>query len=152
MPTVQINARDLIFEASDMATPTPVWTELGGHTEAAVNYAENEVAEDTTTADDAGKYRQEIMQRGAKLSIKGKALADSTTGAREPGQARLNAHAELLGTASQVDVRMRYPTETQWVKWSATVSRGEEGGGHNAKTGFAYDIVRCGPSTLVPVV
>jgi hypothetical protein len=48
MPTVQINARDLIFEVSDQAV-TPVWTGVGGLKEGGVNWGDNEATEDTTT-------------------------------------------------------------------------------------------------------
>jgi hypothetical protein len=140
---VQINARDLIFQVSDMGG-VPTWTEVGGLTEAGVDYSANQAEEETTTFDDAGMYRQEIMQRGAKLTLTGRALADSATMVREPGQAQMNAHADKVGTASVVDVRFRYPGAANWVTWSATVSRGEETGGNNNKVGCKYELVRCG--------
>jgi hypothetical protein len=148
---VQINARDLIVEVSDMAG-SPVWTEIAGITEGGVDYAANEQAEDTTTFDDAGLYRQEIMQRGSKLTLKGRALQDSATGARDPGQAQVNTHALELGPDSQVDFRFRYPPATNWTTWTATVSRGEESGGNNAKVPFSFEMVRCGAAGTAVVV
>ena len=150
MATEQLNARDLILEVSDGAG-TPVWTQVGGITEVAINYGENEETEDTTTFDSGGNYEQEIMQRGRSLNIKGKALVDTVTGAREPGQLQLNEYAELTGTASKVPIRMRYPLDTEWITWSATVTRGSEGGGTNNKTGFEYTLTRSGASGTAPV-
>lgn len=140
----QINARDLVFEISDMAPTTPVWVGVGGLQEGGVNPSENEEAEDTTTWDDDGNYSQEIMQRGASLNLKGRAIADTTTGVRDAGQAQVNIAATKVGAESQVDIRFRYPNETEWVTWTATVSRGEEAGGTNNKIGFDYTFTRCG--------
>lgn len=143
MPQVQINARDLIFQVSDMGG-VPVWTEVGGITDGAVDYSANEQAEETTTWDDDGQYRQEMMQRGGKLTLSGRVLADSVTSVREPGQAQLNTHADKLGPASVINTRFRYPGAATWITWAATVSRGEEGGGNNNKVGFKFELTRCG--------
>lgn len=147
----RINARDLIFEVSDMAV-TPVWTAIGGLTEAEVDPSANEETEDTTDFDSAGEYSQEVMQRGATLKLTGKLIADDTTGARDPGQALVNTHASKTGPDSQVDVRFRYPAETSWTTWTATVTRGAEGGGTNNKVGYEYTWTRCGAAGTAAVV
>lgn len=150
MTFVKINARDLILEISDMAA-TPVWTQTGGLTEAGINYSENEETEDTTDFGDQGNYREEVMQRGASLEIKGHRLVDSVTGDSEPGQALLIIHAAKVGPASQVNVRMRYPLDEDWTVWVATVKRGTEGGGTNNKVGLEYTLTRCGAATSTVV-
>lgn len=150
MPQRQINARDLIFEVSDMAT-TPVWTGIGALTDGGVDPSANEETTDTTTWDDEGNYSQEKMQVGASISLSGKALSDPTTGARDPGQALCHEHNDLLGPASQVNVRFRYPGATSWTAWKATISVGEESGGTNDKVGFSATITRCGPATTTAV-
>lgn len=149
MATKRLNARDLIFEVSDMAV-TPVWTQVAGITEASVDPSANEETTDTVDFDSDGQYAQEIMQRGAKLTVKGRKLVDSTTGAVEPGQAQLDTHAAAVADASVVNVRFRYPLATTWTVWAATVSRGEEGGGTSDKVGFSYEITRCGAATTAP--
>lgn len=151
MPSEKVNARDLIFEVSNMATPTPVWTSVAGITEAKVNFGENEESEETTTFDSDGIYEQEIMQRGASLTLSGLMLVDSTSGARDPGQAQMNTHAGAVGKASVVNVRHRYPLDTNWRVWAGTITRGEEGGGNNEKAGFEYTITRSGPATTMVV-
>lgn len=149
MATRQINARDLIFEVSDMAV-TPVWTAVGGLLSGSVNYGENEETVDTTTWDSEGYYEQEKMQLGASLSLEGRFLQDPATGTRDPGQQLVEAHGELLGNASQINIRFRYPGATTWKVWKATVSVGEQGGGTNDKVGWAADFTRCGaPTTAV---
>ncbi|MEV7268404.1 hypothetical protein AB0N38_33095 [Micromonospora aurantiaca] len=149
----RVNARDLIFEVSDMATPgPPVWAGIGGMTEAEVDPSANEETEDTTDFDSEGNYSQEVMQRGASLKLTGRILMDDVTGVRDPGQVLVNLHATKVGPDSQVDVRFRYPWETSWSLWTATVTRGAEGGGTNNKTGLEYTFTRCGAPESAAVV
>lgn len=150
MPYIKLNARDLTIEVSDMGT-TPVWTQVGGLTEAGINYSENEETEDTTEFSDQGNYAEEVMQRGASLEIKGHRLVDQTTGVSEPGQAQLITHAGKVGPASVVKVRMRYPLDEDWVVWDATVKRGTEGGGNNNKVSLEFTLTRCGAATTAEV-
>ena len=148
MTTRQINARDLIFEVSDMDAVSPVWTGVGALLSGSVSYDENEETVDTTTWDSEGHYEQEKMQLGASLSLEGRYLQDPETGVRDPGQELVEAHASLLGYASQINVRFRYPGATLWKLWRATVSVGEQGGGTNDKVGWSAEFTRCGaPST-----
>ncbi|WP_018219191.1 phage tail tube protein [Salinispora vitiensis] len=147
MATRQINARDLIFEVSDMDA-VPTWTGVGGLLSGTVSYNENEEFADTTVWDSEGYYGQEKMQLGASLSLEGRFLQDPATGVRDPGQELVEAHAVLLGYDSQIDVRFRYPGSTTWKVWKATVSVGEQGGGLNDKASWNAEFVRCGaPST-----
>lgn len=151
MATRQINARDLIFEVSDMAG-SPTWTGVGGLLSGTISYNENEETVDTTTWDSEGYYEQEKMQLGASLSLEGRFLQDPATGVRDPGQALVEAHAELMGYQSQINVRFRYPGASTWKVWKATVSVGEQGGGTNDKVGWAADFARCGAPSSVAVV
>ena len=147
----RVNARSLIFEVSDMAA-TPVWTAIGGLTEAEVDPSANEESEDVTDFDSDGDYSQEIMQRGATLKLTGKIIMDDTTGVRDPGQALVNVHATKTGPDSQVHVRFRYPAEQNWSTWTATVTRGAEGGGTNNKVGYEYTWTRCGAAGTAAVL
>lgn len=151
MATRQINARDLIFEVSDMQQ-VPTWTGIGGLLTGTVSYNENEEFADTTVWDSLGYYSQEKMQLGSSLSLEGRFLQDPATGVRDPGQELVEAHATLLGYDSQVDVRFRYPGSTAWKAWTATISVGEQGGGNNEKVSWAAEFVRCGAPTTTAVV
>ncbi|MBM0203509.1 hypothetical protein JNW90_10570 [Micromonospora sp. STR1s_5] len=152
MTVRQINARDLIFQVSDMDPTTPTWTAIGGLLTGTISYDENEEKTDTTTWDSEGHYEEEKMQVGASLSLEGRLLQDPATGVRDPGQELVEAHGELLGYDSQVAVRFRYPGATNWKAWMATVSVGEQGGGTNDKSGWAAEFTRCGAPALVAVV
>jgi hypothetical protein len=147
MPTVRINARDLIFQVQDLTT---TWRTVSGITKASINYAENEETVDTTDYDSIGNSESEIMQRGASMKIEGNKKYDSVTGVYNTGQATLDTYtgSTYVGPTSQVPIRFRYPAETQWRNWTATISRGEEGGGNNDKVGFSYTITRSGAQTL----
>jgi hypothetical protein len=153
MPPRQVNARDIILEVNDGDPITPTWVEVGGLLTVTPNYGENEEAADTTTMDSDGAYEQDIMQRGASMTLEGRLLRDTVTGAGDPGQALIEANAagDKLGVDSHAMYRFRYPVDTMWKIWDATTSVGEQGGGHNDKVGFAATITRSGPSTTEAV-
>jgi hypothetical protein len=145
--TQRINARDLIFQVQDL---TSVWRTVSGITKAEINYADKEQSVDNTDYDSAGAYEEEIMQRGASLKIEGKKKYDGVTGVYNVGQATLDTYTgpTYVGPTSLIPIRFRYPAETQWRNWTATVSRAAEGGGNNDKVGFSYTITRSGVQTL----
>lgn len=142
----KVNARDIIIEASDGAA-TPTWTEIGGLTSATINPSENEESADTTDFDSAGMYEQDIMQRGAALTLEGQLKKDDSTGDLDPGQAQCEANAAGVGTDSHAIYRFRYPMDATWTVWDATTSIGEQGGGNNDKVGWSCTLTRSGPST-----
>lgn len=151
MATEKINARDMVFQVSDGAV-SPTWYSIGGVSSFKVNPSENEETVDTTDFNSQGNYEFEYMQRGAKIEIEGFFMADVSTGARDPGQARLEQAATLMGTLSKVDVRFRYPGSPNWKNWKAGISVGEQGGGNNEKNSFKASIGRSGASTTSVVV
>lgn len=151
MPVRQINARDLIFQVSDMEA-TPTWTATGGLLSGTVTPNENEEMTDTTTWDSEGYFEQEKMQLGAKIALEGRYLQDPVSGVRDPGQELVETLAARLTYDSQIDVRFRYPGSTNWKVWKATVSVGDQGGGTNDKTSWSAEFVRCGAPTSAAVV
>lgn len=151
MPTIKLNARDTIIEISDMATPSPVWTELAGKTKVEVDPSEAEETADTTTFESAGNAEQEKMQKGAKLTVEGFYLADSVTGAQDAGQALVEDWHELLGHLSVRTLRFRHILSTEWKVWNATATLGAQGGENNDKTTWSVDFVRSGASSTVAV-
>lgn len=150
MATEKINARDMVFQISDGAV-SPTWYSIGGVNSFKVNPSENEETADTTDFNSQGNYEFEYMQRGAKIDIEGFFMADVSTGARDPGQALLEARATLMGTLSKADVRFRHPGSPTWKQWKAGISLGEQGGGNNDKQSFQASIGRSGASTSVAV-
>jgi hypothetical protein len=144
----KVNARDIIVEASDGAA-TPTWVEIGGLTSVTINEGENEETADTTTYASRGAHEQDIMQRGATMSLEGLRLADDVTGALDPGQAQVveNAGLDRVGVLSHSIYRFRWPMDAEWTVWDATTSLGERGGGNNDKVGFAATLTRSGPSS-----
>lgn len=144
----QVNARDIILMAQ-VPGETPTWVEVGGLLTATINTAENEETADTTTNDSDGFYSEDIMQRGASMTLEGKLLKDTIDGALDPGQDQIttNAGGDRTGYDSHALYRFRYPMDDQWTIWDATTSRGESGGGHNEKVSFNAVLRRSGPST-----
>ncbi|MBF8191657.1 hypothetical protein ITP53_39385 [Nonomuraea sp. K274] len=149
---VKIPARDIILEVETSTDDTFVRVEnLASVT---VNPASNEESADLTDFDSQGAYEQWIMQRGASLALAGQELKDDTTGALQPGRARVEALAgeDALAAASHGRIRFRHPMDTEWRIWTATFSLGERGGGTNDPSAWAATITKSGLTTTEAVV
>ncbi|MFF4989627.1 phage tail tube protein [Streptosporangium saharense] len=148
----KINARDIIFEVSDGAV-SPAWLPVKGLTGVNVNPGENEESVETTDFDSQGAYEQEILQRGASLELEGFLLKDDTTGAQDPGQARVEEMGgeDALGADSLGQVRFRHPMDDEWKVWTCTFSLAEQGGGNNDKSSWGATVTRSGRSSTVAV-
>ncbi|GAA1455465.1 phage tail tube protein [Nocardiopsis tropica] len=152
MPLHQVNARSIILEVQEPGE-VPTWVEVGGLLNVTPNPGEGEEVADTTTNDSNGYYSQDKMQTGATLTMEGRLLKDSDTGALDPGQALIEANAggDRLGIDSHAMYRFRYPVDNVWKVWDATTTVGEQGGGHNEKVSFNAVLTRSGPSTTEAV-
>lgn len=142
----QIDARDWIFQVSD-GQATPTWMEIMELTEFSHNPAENEESADTTVFGSKGKHSSQAMQRGATLELTGRWAYTDDGSARDPGQLRVEAMADKVSDASLTQFRFRHVSQAEWVVWTAWFSLGEQGGGNNAKTGWATTVHRSGAST-----
>lgn len=148
-----IDARGWIFEVEDADAATETWLPVLGLTTFNVNPGENEEVADTTAFDSEGQYSQDVMQRGATLSVEGQYRIDKTTKAQDPGQAYIDTvWSNLLGFESQGRLRYRHQSQTKWAIWTATVTPGEQGGGTNEKTTWSAEFTRCGAPTVADVV
>ncbi|MFH8530458.1 phage tail tube protein [Streptomyces tendae] len=148
-----IDARGWIFEVEDADAATETWLPVLGITTFTVNPGENEEVADTTAFDSEGQYSQDVMQRGATLSLEGQYRIDKVTKTQDPGQAYIDTvWANLLGIESQNRLRYRHQSQTKWSIWDATVTPGEQGGGTNEKTTWSATFTRCGAATVADVV
>ncbi|MEU2759392.1 hypothetical protein [Streptomyces sp. NPDC007094] len=148
-----IDARGWIFEVEDAEAGSETWIPIAGINTFTHNPAENEETTETTVFESEGQYEQDVMQRGASLSIEGQYRIDKTTKAQDPGQAYIDTvWTNRLGFESRNRVRWRHATQTQWVVWDSTVTPGEQGGGNNDKTSWSATITRCGTATVAAVV
>lgn len=150
---MQINARDWIFEVSeDPGAVTPVWAAVGGVESFTLSNSEGEESADTTTFASQGQAESQAMQRGASLTIEGKAKrsADGTT--VDAGQAAADALAQLTGQESLGGVRFRHTADTDWTQWTAWASKGDTAGGTNDKTSWGVTFMRSGAATTAAVV
>ncbi|MEU8196338.1 hypothetical protein AB0C10_21380 [Microbispora amethystogenes] len=147
----RINARDMIVEV-ESATPD-TWVAIEQLQTITVNPGENEETVDVTDMESDGAYEQEIMQRGASMSLEGLALQDSSTGALPAGRARVEAMAgeDKVGSDSLGRVRFRYPASTSWRIWTCTFSLGEQGGATNDKVSWSATITKSGKTTTAAV-
>ncbi|MEU4986573.1 hypothetical protein [Streptomyces sp. NPDC021969] len=146
-----IDARGWLFEVEDTTPTTPAWLRLSNINSWTYNPSENEETADTTTNDSDGLYEQDVMQRGATLEVSGQYA--QTSGVRDPGQDYVdNTWAWRLGSESRGRMRYRHKTQTDWSIWECTVTPGEQGGEHNAKTSWGATFTRCGAPTTEAVV
>ncbi|MFE4057400.1 phage tail tube protein [Streptomyces sp. NPDC059096] len=148
-----IDARGWKFEVEDANATSETWLPIAGTTTFTHNPGENEETVETTAFESEGMYEQDVMQRGASLSIEGQYRIDKATRAQDPGQLYIDSvWTDRLGFESRNRVRWRHETQTQWVVWDATVTPGEQGGGNNDKTSWSATFTRCGPSMTAEVV
>lgn len=147
-----IDARGWFFEVEDADAGTETWLPVAGITSFSVNPGENEETADTTAFDSEGYYSQDVMQRGASLSVEGQYRIDKTSKAQDPGQAYIDTvWVNRLGIESQNRLRYRHESQTSWAVWDATVTPGEQGGDTNAKTSWSATFTRCGAPTTAAV-
>lgn len=151
---MQINARDWVFEVSEDPTiATPVWAQVGGLETFALSNSENEESTDTTTFESDGIAESQPMQRGASLKLEGKIKrANTTPFAQDAGQVAADNLAELVGEDAIGGIRFRHVDDTDWTKWNAWVSKGDNGGGNNDKTTWSATFTRTGAASVVAVV
>ncbi|GCD94076.1 phage tail tube protein [Embleya hyalina] len=143
-----IDARGWVYQVESVPD---TWLDITHVNSFTYNPGENEETAETTWFGSDGYYEEDVMQRGASLSLEGQHATDSVTGAQDPGQAYIdNVWALGLGVASHNRFRFRHETQTSWVVWDATMSPGEKGGGNNDKSSWSVTIRRSGaPMTMV---
>ncbi|MBP0456252.1 phage tail tube protein [Streptomyces montanisoli] len=148
-----IDARGWIFEVQDQSADTETWLPVMGVTTFTHAPGENEETADITAFEDEGQYNQDVMQRGATLTIEGQYRIDKTTKTQDAGQAYIDQDwSNRLGIDSHNAVRWRHNSQTEWVVWDATVTPGEQGGGNNDKTSWSATITKCGAASTADVV
>jgi hypothetical protein len=146
MALQKYNARDVDFQIEDFAAPG-TWITIGGINTFSKSH-EEETA-DTTTFASAGQAESQKMQIGKGLQIEGLRLRDDTTGALDPGQAKVEALSERLGELSLGRVRFSHKNDTTWTVWTVHVTLGDQGGGNNDKVGWSATFTRSGAESTV---
>jgi hypothetical protein len=144
---VKIPARNIIFQVQQ--TDGITWVPVGGLSEVQVDPSANSAKADTTTFDSAGNYEEQIMQRGATITLSGLLLKDNLTGEQDTGQARIDLLAAQTGAESIGMVRFRHPMDTAWKVWNATFEPSAFGGKNNDESSWGAKINRSGASTSV---
>ncbi|WP_228974945.1 phage tail tube protein [Streptomyces sp. DH12] len=149
MTATKYNARDVIFQIEDLGTPN-TWIQIAGIDTFSKGHEEETT--DTTDFGSEGQAESQKMQIGKTLQLEGKRMQDQATGALDPGQAEVEALAELLGDDSLGRIRFHAPGDTTWEIWTAHVSLGDQGGGNNDKVSWSATFTRSGASTTAAIV
>ncbi|MFC8584226.1 phage tail tube protein [Streptomyces sp. NPDC057217] len=149
--TRPIDARGWLFEVQDLEAETETWLPIAGIDSWSMNPGENEETSENTAFDSEGYYEEDVMQRGASITVEGKFRIHKVTKERDPGQAYIDGDwTNRLGFDSHNPIRYRHNTQTSWVVWDATMSPGEQSGGNNDKTAWSATFRRNGkPTTAV---
>lgn len=145
-----IDARGWLFQVESAPS---TWLDIGHILTFTYNPGENEETAETTHFGSDGYYEEDVMQRGASLSLEGQHAADTATGVQDAGQAYVDGVWALgLGVASHNRIRFRHETQTTtWAVWDATCTPGEQGGGNNDKSSWSVTIRRSGAPTTMAV-
>ncbi|MFG2617814.1 phage tail tube protein [Streptomyces sp. NPDC048507] len=147
MPATKYNARDVVFQIENYASPG-TWVAISTLAINTFTKSEDEETTDTTTFGSAGQAESMKMQIGKSLQLEGFRLRDSATGALDPGQAIVEAMNDRLGPNSLTGFRYAHTTDTTWTVWAQTrVSLGDQGGGNNDEVSWSATFTRSGPST-----
>ena len=139
---VKVSARKWIFNVSSDGGTT--WVPILGLK--TFTLGESSTKTDTTDYEADGEETHEVMSRTGSLKLEGFFLEDST-GARDPGQAAVEAFGRAVGSASIGDFKATSPSGKLYT-FSGSVDIGDEGGDNNAKTSFSATISRSGGQTL----
>lgn len=128
------------------------WIEVEGKTSVSLDSTTGEVMQDKTTYGNAGHMANIKTQVGASMEIQYLRLKDDITGARAPGQARIETLAGALGATGFSQVRVREETDTLWSVWpECTFSAGSSTGGVNELRNGSYTINRNATPTTAAV-
>ncbi|WP_329422973.1 phage tail tube protein [Streptomyces sp. NBC_01268] len=147
-----IDARGWIFEVEDADASTETWLPIAGLTSWSLSPGENEEVAETTAFESDGAYEEDVMQRGASITLEGQYRINKTTKARDVGQAYIDEDwAPRLGIDSHNQIRYRHETQTAWAIWDATMTPGEQSGGTNEKTSWSATFRRSGLPTSAVV-
>lgn len=140
----KINARDWTFEISDGAAEDPELIQIAGINSMTLGRESEERV--TTDFDSDGQRESMPMERHRTFQIEGDVIEDSDTGALEPGQARLEVLADLVGPDGLTELVVTSPGGTTFTQ-QVWVEPGDQSGGTNDGTGFSYTFVRSGKTT-----
>lgn len=136
MPPRKVLARGWVFEV-ESATPD-TWIQIGGIN----NFTPDRAKDDADTSDfDSGGWAEHLpASRGLSISLDGFYLEDAA-GARDLGQARVEALAQLVDNAGLGRFRMTSPATggNRRVTGDVSFNYGGPGGGNN--DGSAWSMV-----------
>lgn len=146
----KIDARDWVFE---IQTGPTAWAEIDGINTWELDPNAESASSDDTTFKSKGRHESRPMQRGASISLEGfREVDDADPTEYDPGQARVDALAELVGESAKAGFRFRHEAQELWTVWTkAWVEPGGIGGGNNDNTSWSATIMRSGGATTAAV-
>lgn len=134
-------ARDLTIEVNTGTIAVPTWTAVRGLT--SLTHSPATERADASGFDSAGRAEHMVTQRGDTWTLEGHKLIDQADGAPDDGQAAIEASADAVGLAAELQYRLTVPGTGAPVKtFMATAEVTHPGGGTNdlAAWGAALEV------------
>jgi hypothetical protein len=128
MAITKFLARDLTFEIGEQGTGGDAWLEVKGLQ--SLSHSPSSTDADTTDFESDGHAEHLKAERGDTWTITGFTLEDVMTGERDPGQAAVEALAQLGGPAGIGLFRITSPGGNQ-IEFDASAEVTLAGGGTN---------------------
>lgn len=123
-------ARDLLIEINTGSIAVPTWTPINGLT--SLTHAPSTERADAGGFDTGGRKAHIVAERGDTWTLEGHTKIDLTDGAKDAGQAAVEASAREIGPAAEEQYRLTQPgTGSDVYTFMGTAEVTLAGGGHN---------------------
>lgn len=140
MAVTKFLARDLLIQILG-TTSGADWEEIKGLE--TLSHAPTSTLADTTDFDSVGRREVLMAERGDDWTLSGYRLEDVSTGARDPGQAEVEALAQRISTGSVGSFRITTPGGNL-LSFSAIAEVTLPGGSHNAPAAWGAKLTVTG--------
>lgn len=142
MATDKVLLRDCLIEINAGTQANPQWLVI--ENKLTLEHSPSTTRTDVTDCDSDGADENRVTSRGHTFSFSYHRKEDTATGARDPGQAALEAAALAVGAASLTQYRITSPGGTTLTFWATTQVK-ELAGGHNDAIKCEAELVVSGP-------
>jgi len=136
----KVLSRDFKIAVNTGTTALPVYTNIGGLDEDGISFSTSSRKVDFMDADDGGAAKPVVIGHGYTCALKGARMESVVDGARDPGQAAVEAMQDLTGLAGMLMYQITSPAlaTPEVLTFSATSNVNSMGGGE--KTAWTAEL------------
>ena len=127
----KVLSRDFKIGVNTGTIAMPVYTNIGGLDEDGISFSTSSRETDFMDADDGGVAKPVIIGHGYTCALKGARMESVVDGARDPGQAAVEAMQDITGLAGMLMYQITSPAAAtpEVLTFSATSNVNAIGGG-----------------------